>query len=148
MSCVKCWSPFRYPIRLLVVRSRKVSKSRDLYLELYDWFEIRQAPWQQCCRCACQITKRCEDLNYKSRVFETSRDLTIRCLVGYWSRALVFLSRPHCEILTRHLTLFIQVDVGFHGSHLVPQYVDQQHGHHSYDDANRPGAPTPSMGIR
>ena len=148
MSCVKCWDSFQYPIRCLIARSRQVSKPRDLYLELYDRSEIWQAPRQQRCRCACQIKKRCEYLNYQSRVFDTSRDLTIRCLVGYWSRALVFLSRPHCEILTRHLTLFIQVDVGFHGSHLVPQYVDQQHGHHSYDDANRPGAPTPLVGIR
>ena len=30
------WVPFQYPIRRLIRRSRKVSKPRDLYLELFD----------------------------------------------------------------------------------------------------------------
>ena len=34
------WPPFQYPIRRLTVRSRKVSKPRDLYLELSDRSEI------------------------------------------------------------------------------------------------------------
>ena len=77
--------PFQYPIRRLIVRSRKVSKPRDLDLELYGCSEIWQAPRQQCCGCACQISKHGENLNYQSRDFETSRDLTIRLLIGYWN---------------------------------------------------------------
>ena len=79
---------FQYPIRRLIVRSCKGSKPHDLYLELYDHFEIWQAPWQQCCRCGCQISKRCYNLNYQSLGFETSQDLTIRRLIGYWNGAL------------------------------------------------------------
>ena len=74
-------APFQYPIRSLIVRSREVSKPRDLYLELFDCSEIWQAPRQ------CQISKRCGNLNYQSRSFETSRDLTIRRLIGYWNGA-------------------------------------------------------------
>ena len=71
------------------VRSRKVWKPRDLYLELFDCSKFWQAPRQHCCRGACQILKRWDNLNYQSRGFETSRDLTIRCLIGYWNGALV-----------------------------------------------------------
>ena len=74
--------------RRLIVRSRKVSKPRDLYLKLYDRLEIGQALRQQCCRRACQISERCCNLNYQSRGFETSRDLTIRRLIRYWNGAL------------------------------------------------------------
>ena len=35
----------------------KVSEPWDLYLELCDRSEIWQAPWQRCCRCACQILR-------------------------------------------------------------------------------------------
>ena len=79
------WALFQYPIRRLIVRYRKVSKPRDLYLGLSDRSEIWQAPRQHWCRCACQISKRCDDLNYQSRGFETSRDLTIRRLIRYWN---------------------------------------------------------------
>ena len=85
--CIASSGPFQYPIRRLVVRSRKVSKPRDLYLELYDRSEIWQAPRQRCCRRACQISKRCDNLNYRSRGIENSRDPTIRRLIGYWNRA-------------------------------------------------------------
>ena len=61
---------FQYPIRRLIVRSHKVSKPRDLYLELYDRSEIRQAPWQHCCRGDCQISKRYEHFHTRSRAFE------------------------------------------------------------------------------
>ena len=81
--------PFQYPIRRLTVRSHKVSKARDLYLELYDRSEIWQARRQRCCRRACQIAKRCDNLAYRSRGIDTSRDLTIRRLIGYWNGALV-----------------------------------------------------------
>ena len=77
-------APSQYPKRRLSVRSRKVSKLRDLYLELSDRSEIWQALRQQCCRCACQISKRYDNLKYQSRGFETSRDLTIRRFFGYW----------------------------------------------------------------
>ena len=69
------WAPSQYPKRRLSVRSRKVSKPRDLYLELSDRSEIWQALRQQCCRCACQISKRYDNLKYQSRGFETLRDL-------------------------------------------------------------------------
>ena len=83
------WAPFQYPMRRLIVRSRKVSKPRDLCLEFSDRSEIWQAPRQHCCRCACQISKRCDNLNYQSRGFETSRDLEIRRLIRYWNGARV-----------------------------------------------------------
>ena len=81
------WAPSQYPIRRLFVRSRKVSKPRDLYLELSDCSGIWQALRQHCCRCACQISKRYDNLKYQSRGFETSRDLTKRRLFGYWDGA-------------------------------------------------------------
>ena len=83
----KLWAPSQYPKSRLSVRSRKVSKPRDLYLELSDRSEIWQALRQQCCRCACQISKRYDNLKYQSRGFETLRDLTKRRLFGYWDGA-------------------------------------------------------------
>ena len=82
-------TPFQYPKRRLIIRSCEVSKQRDLYLELSDRSEIWQAHRQHCCRCACQISKWYDNLKYQSRGFETSRDLTIRRLFGYWDGALV-----------------------------------------------------------
>ena len=84
-----CWAPSQYMKRRLFVRSRKVSKPRDLYLELSDRSEIWQALRQHCRRCAYQIAKRYDNLKYQSRGFETSRDLTKRRLFGYWDGALV-----------------------------------------------------------
>ena len=87
----RCWNgpraPSQYPKRRFSVRSRKVSKPRDLYLELSDCSEIWQALRQQCCRCACQISKWYNYLKFQSRVFETLRDLTKRRLFGYWDGA-------------------------------------------------------------
>ena len=80
-------APSQYLKRRLFVRSRKVSKPRDLYLELSDRSEIWQALRQQCCRCACQISKRYGNLKYQSHGFETLRDLTKRRLSGYWDGA-------------------------------------------------------------
>ena len=60
-------APFQYPIRRLIVRSRKVSKPRDSYLELSDRSEIWQTLRQHCCRLACQISKWCDNLNYNRR---------------------------------------------------------------------------------
>ena len=85
-------APSQYPKRRLSVRSRKVSKPRDLYLELSDRSEIWQVLRQQCCRCASQISKRYDNLKYQSRGFETLRDLTKRRLFGYWDGAQVAFS--------------------------------------------------------
>ena len=73
LCCDGLWAPSQYPKRRLSVRSRKVSKPRDLYLELSDRSEILPALRQQCCRCACQISKRYDNLKYQSRGFETTR---------------------------------------------------------------------------
>ena len=66
-------APSQYPKRCLIVRSREISKPRDLYLKLSDRSNIWQALRQHCCRCACQISKRYDNLKYQSRGFETSR---------------------------------------------------------------------------
>ena len=63
-------------------------RQQQLYLELSDRSEIWHALRQYCCRCACQISKRSDNLKYQSRGFETSRDLTIIRLFGYWDGAL------------------------------------------------------------
>ena len=83
------WAPSQYPKRRLSVRSRKVSKPRDWYFKLSYRFEIWQAHRQHCCRSACQISERSGNSKYKSRGFETLRDLTERRLFGYWDGALV-----------------------------------------------------------
>ena len=80
------WAPIQYPIRCLIVRSHKVSKPWDSYLE-YNCIEIWQAPQQQCCWSARQISKWCDNLNYQSCGFEASHDLMIGRLFGYWNRA-------------------------------------------------------------
>ena len=88
----KCWeiltrAPSQYPKRRLFVRSRKVSKPRDWYFKLSYRFEILQAHRQHCCRSACQISERSANSKYKSRGFETLRDLTERRFFGYWDGA-------------------------------------------------------------
>ena len=82
------WAPSQYPKKRLFVRSRKVSKPRDWYFKLSYRFEIWQAHRQHCCRSACQISERSENSEYKSRGFETWRDLTKRRLFRYWDGAL------------------------------------------------------------
>ena len=81
------WAPSQYPKRRLSVRSRKVSKPRDWYFKLSYRFEIWQAHRQHCYRRACQISERSDNSKYKSRGFETLRDLTERRLFGYWDGA-------------------------------------------------------------
>ena len=93
------WAPSQYPKRSLLVRSRKVSKPRDWYFKLSYRFEIWQAHRQHCCRSACQISKRSDNSKYKSRGFETWRDLTERRLFGYWDGALV-VSSPYNELIS------------------------------------------------
>ena len=82
-------APSQYPKRRLFVRSRKVSKPRDWYYKLSYRFKIWQAHRQHCCRSACQISERSDNSKYKSRGFETLRDLTERRLFGYWDGALI-----------------------------------------------------------
>ena len=85
---IHSWTQFQYLLRHLIIRSRKVSKLWNLYLELPYCSEIWQAHQQHCCRWACQISKWCDNQNHQSRSFETSQDLTIKRLIGYWNRAL------------------------------------------------------------
>ena len=47
--------PFQYRVRRLIVRSREVSKSRNMYLDISDRSEIWQTPRQHCSRCPCHI---------------------------------------------------------------------------------------------
>ena len=70
----------------------KTSKPRDWYLEMSDCSEIWQAHRQHCCRCACQISKPCDNSNCQSCSFETSQHRTMRYLIWYWDGALVYCS--------------------------------------------------------
>ena len=83
------WAPSQYTKRRPFVRSRTVSKPWDLCLELSDRSEVWQAFRQHGWRCACQISKRYDNLKYQSGGFETSRDCTKRRLFGYWDGALM-----------------------------------------------------------
>ena len=99
--------PSQYQKRRLFVRSRKVSKPWDWYFKLSYCFEIWQAHRQHCCQSACQISERSDNSKYKSRGFETWRDLTERRLFGYWDRALLVNLQPSAwqEWLLRHGSL-------------------------------------------
>ena len=74
---------FQYPIKRLIGRFREVLKQWYLYLELSNRSEIWQTPWWRCCWGAYQLLKQCNNWKYQSGVIETSRDLTMRHLVGY-----------------------------------------------------------------
>ena len=89
-SMTTTWAPSQYPKRRLSVRSRKVSKPRDLYLELSDRSEIWQALRQQCCRCVCQISKRYDNLKYQ---FEAAGSIkTWRSVYKWWRHQMETLS--------------------------------------------------------
>ena len=92
------WAHSQYLKRRLSVRSCKVSKPRDLYLEFSDRYEIWQALRQQCCRCAFQISYWYDNLKFQSRGFETLRYLTKRRLFGYWDGA-QFPSESHFKTI-------------------------------------------------
>ena len=77
-------APSQYPKRRLFVRSRKVLKPWDWYFKLSYRFVIWQAHRQHCCRSTCQISERSDNSKYKSRSFETLRDLMKSRLFGYW----------------------------------------------------------------
>ena len=88
-SLTETWDLLQYPIRRHIVRSLEVSKPRGLWLESSNRPGIWQAPRQHCCRGSSQISTRCDNSNHQYRGFETTRDLTIRRLIGYWTGALV-----------------------------------------------------------
>ena len=50
-------APSQYPIKRLIVRSRKDSKPRDWWLKSLHRFEISQTHQQHCCRSACQSSE-------------------------------------------------------------------------------------------
>ena len=104
-------APSQYPKRRLFVRSRKVSKPRDWYFKLSYRFEIWLAHRQHCCRSACQVSERSDNSKYKSRGFETLRDLTERRLLGYWDGALLV-----CiwVCATRHTLIFTHTNRRYH----------------------------------
>ena len=66
----------QFSFGLDLVRSHKVSGC-----EIYIYRIVRLL------RDACQISKWCDNLNCQSCDGKTSRDVVIRCLVGYWNRA-------------------------------------------------------------
>ena len=68
--------------RRLTARSRKVSKPRESGLDTSSHSEIWQAPRQQRCRDACQISKRYYHYNTESRGSETWRDLAVIRLIA------------------------------------------------------------------
>ena len=65
-----------------MAKSREVSKPRDSGLDFSNRFEIWQAPRQQRCQDAWQISERYGYYNTQSRGFETSRDLAVRRLTA------------------------------------------------------------------
>ena len=76
------------PIARFILRSRKVSKAWDRVLKCSYRFEIWQTRRQKRCRGACHISEQSDNSKYKSRGFETLRDLIIS-LIGYRYRALI-----------------------------------------------------------
>ena len=69
----------------------KISWSLEVARFCLDFFnrsEIWQAPRQQCCRAACQISERCDNYSIQSRGFETSLDLAVRRFTAKWIEAL------------------------------------------------------------
>ena len=110
------WSPFQYPIRRLIVRSRKVSKPQDWCLEFSDCSEIWQTYRQHCCWGWCQISEWCDNSNYQSHGFKTAWDLTIRRLIRYWNRVQLF---PNTLELLQSYTespiYYVQCDLPYTG---------------------------------
>ena len=62
----------------LTARSCEVSKLRDSGLYFFNHSKIWQAPQQQCCQDACQISEWYNHYNIQSHGFETSRDPAVR----------------------------------------------------------------------
>ena len=61
----------------------EVSKQRESGLDTSNCSEIRQAPRQQHCRNACQISERYDNHNFQPRGLEISRDLAVRGITTY-----------------------------------------------------------------
>ena len=61
---------------------RKISKPRDSGLDFFNRSEMWQAPRQQRCRDACQISLRYKPYYTQYRGFEKSRDLAVRRLTA------------------------------------------------------------------
>ena len=83
-SCILCWNKYGF----VAVAFTKVKVSYPHAVVLGPVSISNKTPYCKICRYACQILERSDNSKYKSRGFETSRDLTIRRLIGYWHRAL------------------------------------------------------------
>ena len=117
------WAPSQYPKRRLSVRSRKVSKPRDWYLKLSYRFEIWQAHRQHCCRSSCQISERSDNSKYKSRGFDTLRDLTERRLFGYWDGAQI--AWPHNYLLVYPWVILVNIALTNNGQRRYFHHIYQ-----------------------
>ena len=111
----RIWASSQYPKRRLFVRSRKVWKPRDWYFKLSYRSEIWQAHRQHCCQSACQISERSDNSKYKSRGFETLRDLTKRRLFGYWDGPWALFQYKDC--LPRYGILMLKIR--WSGNHVI-----------------------------
>ena len=65
----------------------RISMPRDMGLGLPDFSDNLQASRQHCCRSACKFSQRYDNFNIQFRVFETSRNLLVRCLTTSWIEA-------------------------------------------------------------
>ena len=81
----------QYPIRRVIVRSRRVLKSWVflVIIVLLLWNLTGSSEALNCCLCAWQFQSDTIYFNTRSRAFETLRDLTTRRLIGYWNGAAV-----------------------------------------------------------
>ena len=104
-------APFQYLILCLTLRSCKVSKPWDLYLELSNRSKIWQAPWQQCFWGSCQFSKQCDNSNWQSHGFEFSWDFMIRHLIGYQHRA--WDMTKHVLIFFKELKRGLQCEISY-----------------------------------
>ena len=83
-------------------RSREIG-SLNYRIALKFWQALRQ----HCCWGACQFSGRSKNSKYKSLIFETLRDFTIKRLIEYWNRAQggvtsSFLFIPSFSKLSKH----------------------------------------------
>ena len=96
----------QYAQSLLIKPYLLLTMGEEWYFKLSYRFEIWQAHRQHCCRDVCQISERSDDSKYKSRGFETLRDLTERRLFGYWDGALRWFGRK-----SKYLVRSTKVDI-------------------------------------
>ena len=74
---IMCWASIHWADGRLTVRSDEVSGPQDSSLN-FNHSEVWQAPWQQYCRVACQISERHNHYNIRAHGFETLRGLVVR----------------------------------------------------------------------